>query len=186
LSRILNFGKGIEILYNILSHQRSPFIKTGIFYNEKQNTYEGETGTKVTKPLEKESEEKPKIYANILKGSIDDERSSKKVNDDQKKPNSSHKNNKNDFRRVVSRRPFTTRYQNIFLGYCFSCNSFGHKALDCRAYERSSHMRDRNRGSYKTSKNDYVSNETRSSHGFVDKNYNSFASLLDYNIECYK
>jgi hypothetical protein len=31
-----------------------------------------------------------------------------------------------------------------------------------------------------------VSNKTRSSHGFVDINYNSFAPLLDYNTECYK
>jgi hypothetical protein len=31
-----------------------------------------------------------------------------------------------------------------------------------------------------------VSNKTRSSHGFVDRNYNSFSPLLDYNVECYK
>jgi hypothetical protein len=47
-------------------------------------------------------------------------------------------------------------------------------------------VRDINRGSYKTSMNDYVRKKTRSSHGFVDRNYNSFAPLLDYNIECYK
>jgi hypothetical protein len=46
-------------------------------------------------------------------------------------------------------------------------------------------VRDRNRGSYQTFKNDYVSNTTRSSHGFVDRNYNSFAPSLDYDIECY-
>jgi hypothetical protein len=47
-------------------------------------------------------------------------------------------------------------------------------------------VRDINIGSYKTSKNDYVRNKTRSSHGFVDRNYNSFSPLLDYNTECYK
>jgi hypothetical protein len=31
-----------------------------------------------------------------------------------------------------------------------------------------------------------VSNKTKISHGFVDRNYNSFSPLLDYNIECYK
>jgi hypothetical protein len=36
------------------------------------------------------------------------------------------------------------------LSYCFSCNNFGHKALDFRAYVRSDHVRNRNRGSYKT------------------------------------
>jgi hypothetical protein len=32
LSRSLNFGKSNEILDNILSYQRSPFIKTGLGY----------------------------------------------------------------------------------------------------------------------------------------------------------
>jgi hypothetical protein len=47
-------------------------------------------------------------------------------------------------------------------------------------------VQDINKGSYKTIKNDYVSNKTRISHGFLDRNYNSFAPLLDYNVECYK
>jgi hypothetical protein len=47
-------------------------------------------------------------------------------------------------------------------------------------------VRYRNIGSYKTSKNDYVIFKTISYHGFVDRNYNSFSPLLDYNIECYK
>jgi hypothetical protein len=40
-------------------------------------------------------------------------------------------------------------------------------------------VRDINRGSYKTVNNDFVSNKTKSSHGFVDRNYNSFSPLLD-------
>jgi hypothetical protein len=38
LSRSLKFGKSTEILDNILSYQRSPFIKTGLGYDEKQKT----------------------------------------------------------------------------------------------------------------------------------------------------
>jgi hypothetical protein len=53
-------------------------------------------------------------------------------------------------------------------------------------YGGSDHVRDINKGSHKTTKNDYMSNKTRSSHGFVDRNYNSFAPLFDYNDECYK
>ena len=34
----------------------------------------------------------------------------------------------------VSTRPMTNRYQQIFLGDCYSYNNFGHKALKCRAY----------------------------------------------------
>ena len=104
----------------------------GLGYNEKQKTPEGDTSTKVTKPSEKENEEKPKFYANIFKGSINNERRNMKGNDDQQKSNSTHKN---ELKRVVPpRRPFTTRYQNLFLGYCFCCNNFGHKTIDCRAY----------------------------------------------------
>jgi hypothetical protein len=130
----------------------------------------------------KVNEENPKSYANIFKGSINSESCSRKGNQDQQKLDSSHKNNKNEFKIVVPpRRPFKTRYQNLFLGQFFSCNNFGHKALDFRAYARSDNVRDINRGSYKTSKNNYVSNKTKISHGFVDINYNSFVPLLDYN-----
>jgi hypothetical protein len=73
-----------------------------------------------------------------------------------------------------------------FLVIVFLAIILGHKALDSRVYAQSDHMRDRNRGSYKTSKNYHVRNETKSSHWFVDKNYNSFSPLLYYNTKCYK
>jgi hypothetical protein len=183
----LKFGKNNEILDNILCYQRSPFIKIDLGYEKIQQTLEGEASTKVTKPSEKENKENPKSYANILKGSINNKINSGKGNDDQHKPDSSHNKNKNEFKIIVPpRRPFTTLYQILFLGYCFYCNFFVRKGPYCRIYARSDHVKDRNRGSYKTSKNDYVSNKTKSSHGFVDKNYNSFSPLLDYNIKCYK
>jgi hypothetical protein len=47
-------------------------------------------------------------------------------------------------------------------------------------------VRNKNRGSYNTSKDDYVSNKTKISHEFTNINYNSFAPLIDYNTECYK
>jgi hypothetical protein len=75
----------------------------------KNKTLEGDANTKATKPSENENEEKSKIYANILKGSINNENNNGKGNDDQQKPDSSHKNKKNEFKRVVPpRRPFTT------------------------------------------------------------------------------
>jgi hypothetical protein len=108
----LKFGKSIEILDNVLSFQNSPFIKIGLGYEKKQNTPKGYASIKVTKPSKKKNEEKPKIYANILKGSMNNERNNRKGNDDQHKSDSSHKH---DFRRVVPpRRPFTNRYQNLF------------------------------------------------------------------------
>jgi hypothetical protein len=117
----LKFGKSIEILDNFVSFERSPFIKTGLGYKEKQKIPEGDKNTKVTKQSEKENEENPKSYSNILKDSINNEINNKEGNDYHQKHYSSPKNNKNEFRRVVPpRRPFTNRYQNIFLGYCFS------------------------------------------------------------------
>jgi hypothetical protein len=44
----LKFGKSIEILDNIFSYQRSPFIKIRLGYNEKQKTLKGDASTKVT------------------------------------------------------------------------------------------------------------------------------------------
>jgi hypothetical protein len=70
------------MLDNILNFQRSPFIKTGLGYDKKQKTPKGDASTKVTKPSEKENEEKLKSYANILKGSINNESSNRKGNDD--------------------------------------------------------------------------------------------------------
>ena len=30
--------------------------------------------------------------------------------------------------------PLVFRYKNLFYGYCFLCNDFGHKNVDCRTY----------------------------------------------------
>jgi hypothetical protein len=85
-------------------------------------------------------------------------------------------------RNAPPRRPPTTRYQNLFLGYCFSCHNFGHKAINCRANTRYNYLRSRD--IYKTTRNDYISNKTTQE--FVDINYNPFAPLMNSNVECYK
>jgi hypothetical protein len=81
LNRSLKFGKNTEILYNIFSFQRSPFIKIGLGYDEKQKNLEGDASTKVTKALEKENDEKPNSYSNIIKGSINNKSRNRKGND---------------------------------------------------------------------------------------------------------
>jgi hypothetical protein len=43
---------------------------------------------------------------------------------------------KEDKKNTVTRRTPPNRYQHIFLGYCYSCNSFGHKAVHCKAYRK--------------------------------------------------
>ena len=44
---------------------------------------------------------------------------------------SSHDKDKTN---VMPRRPMTSSYQQIFFCHCYSCNNFGHKALNCSAY----------------------------------------------------
>jgi hypothetical protein len=113
-------------------------------------------------------------------------KTNKEINHNQQETDFSLKKDKDEFRRVSpSRRPFTTRYQNIFLGYFFSCKNFGHKAIDCKAYGRNDYMRNRSKISHKNYKDDHMNNKTRGFHGHVDRNYNPF-SPLHYKVECYK
>ena len=35
-------------------------------------------------------------------------------------------------RNMMPRRPMPRSYQQIFLGHCYYCNDFGHKALNCK------------------------------------------------------
>jgi hypothetical protein len=63
----------------------------------------------------------------------------------------------------------TIKYQMSLFGYYYSCNGFGHKAMDCIKNIRGSYIRD----------------NKRNTHGFSRRNYNSFSPLLNYNIICY-
>jgi hypothetical protein len=42
------------------------------------------------------------------------------------------------------RSPLTPRYQNLFLGHCYTCKNFGHKAIICRINERNKYARNMN------------------------------------------
>ena len=33
--------------------------------------------------------------------------------------------------KTIPRQKFTSKYQHIFHGYCYSCENFGHKAAEC-------------------------------------------------------
>ena len=70
---------------------------------------------------------------------------------------------------VMTRRPMTSRYQQIFFGHCYSCNNFGHKALNCRAY-----------GKLQDYKKNICSNKPKA------RNHNFFAPIQRYDMECYK
>ena len=128
-----------------------------------------------------EKKEKPQSYANVLRG-LNHNGNTIMHEDDQQKPPF---HNKNNFEKIVPpRRPPTIRYQNMFLGYCFFCRNFGHKAINYRENAINNYLR--NRDGYKTSKNDFMSNKNKTSQRFANKNYNSFAPLMNFNVECYK
>jgi hypothetical protein len=74
------------------------------------------------------------------------------------------------------RRSLTPRYQNLFLGHCYTCKNFGHKAINCRINERNKYARNMNGVNIRYGNN----------HGFVNRSYNSFYPLMDKNIVCYK
>jgi hypothetical protein len=66
-------------------------------------------------------------------------------------------------------------YQTIFLGLCYSCNNFGHKASNYISYAKK-------RINYEGySNNIYPIN----SHEAKNRNHNSFGSLSN-EVECYK
>jgi hypothetical protein len=80
---------------------------------------------------------------------------------------------KKDKWNIMDRRTPPKRYQHIFLGYFYSCNNFGHKAVRCKAYGKSYiHI---NNKKYKSNKNN-----------LKNRSYNSFSPLQMFNIECKK
>jgi hypothetical protein len=67
------------------------------------------------------------------------------------------------------------RYQAIFLVSCYSCNNFGHKAINCKAYAK-------NKRNYEGHPR---INHLRKPHEAYNINYDNFGSLND-EVECYK
>ena len=75
------------------------------------------------------------------------------------------------------------RYHNFFLGLCYACNNYGHKAIDCRSYatDRNAWSRNSYENTQCQSKSNVVGNPTAAS----GSTYNRFGEL-NYEIECYR
>ena len=97
-----------------------------------------------------------KIYAEALKSPVKKEESKKASLSSQEK-------NKNNISPKIP-----NRYLQIFLGYCYSCNNFVHKALNSRTKRKESKY-----------KKKPLSIKTKG-------NKNMFSLLQQYGIECYK
>jgi len=106
---------------------------------------------------------------------------------------------------ATPRIPSIPRYQNTFLGICYSCNNFGHKAIDCRSYDKVVHMRRRgfqNVQCYTCHNYGHISRNCLShkvrfynqrpnlvwkrEEQTQDRNENPFSSLSKYHEECSK
>jgi hypothetical protein len=104
------------ILDEILESQRSPYDKSGLGYKGEDTHAEASTS--------KKHEVNP----------------SKKEDNVAKQPSTQGKEN---FKRTKQGRHQEAilgtpkqRYESIFHGHCYSCNGYGHKAFECRSYER--------------------------------------------------
>jgi hypothetical protein len=155
------FENNSKILNNILRSQRSSTNKTRLRYDPS---------------IEQMNDKQPINYVDSLKNSIRREENKTSIIPLKTVPNkqisalpTKEKDDKKN--RIIIRNPSNIN-QYIFLGYLYSYNNFGHKAIHCKAYRK---YNPRNVQRYENNKN----NVER-------RNYNSFSRLQDYNVECYK
>jgi len=107
-----------SILDEILECQRSPFDKKDLGYNK----------------IMKETEEGPSCstVAPSIPAQIKEEVRSEVKN----KPDIAPRPQAKIRREPTPRYGQRNRYDSGFHGYCFSCNGYGHRAVDCRRYAR--------------------------------------------------
>jgi hypothetical protein len=159
-------------LNDIFNIQRSPNDKARLGYDQ--------NSTSTTKKMDKRSIN----YSYALRNPSKKEDNKMKMTSlktifNKKTPHPKLKGNTN-IRRMVSegkgntiiRRNPPNRYQHIFLGYCYSCNNFGHKEVCCKAYIK-----------YKPNNVQRYKNKNKDAKKI---NYNSFSPLQEYNVECHK
>jgi hypothetical protein len=110
------FLNNSQILDEILESQRSPLDKSGLGYKEEATYAEASTS--------KKHEVRP----------------SKKEDNVAKQPSTQGKENSKRTKQGRHQEAIlgtpNQRYESIFHGLCYSCNEYGHKSFECRAYER--------------------------------------------------
>jgi hypothetical protein len=119
------------ILDEILDCQRSPNDKSGLGYNKEATHYEASTskkhdaGPSLSKGERKDASQAPTQGKETFRRT------------EQGRHQEATFTPQNKFRKETpSRWTQKKRYENVFHGHCFSCNEYGHKALDCRHYAR--------------------------------------------------
>jgi hypothetical protein len=81
----------------------------------------------------KESQVNSKSYADALLGTFK-KKNEEKISNDQNSRGLLPPIIKED--KTITNKSYPIKYPHIFLGYCFSCSNFRHKAINCRAYRR--------------------------------------------------
>ena len=130
-----NFDACVKFRNNsiILDCQRSPFDKSSLGYNSGKENSVADTW----KPSKYEanpsfSKSESNVAPHVAAHNKEDLKRSKRHQGDNPTPQCK-------FRRETT--PIWNQapmYEDGFNGYCYSCNNFGHKAMDCRFYERRS------------------------------------------------
>jgi chromosome segregation ATPase len=167
----LKFEKNTEKLDEILSREISPNDKTRLGYidslkttkqekeNENDETNTPEEVEEHNRKLEFRRNETSRISSLIKYERINYEGKYKRIDSEPRWT-------------TPKIRSLTPRYQNFFLGHCYTCGNFGHKEINCRINERNKYT-------------SYIS-RYRNVRRPVNINYNPFDPLMDQNIVCYK
>jgi chromosome segregation ATPase len=135
IEKLKKFEKSTEKLVEILSSQRYSNDKTGLGYNDSLKT------TKQEKEDENDETNTPK------KVEQQDRRLEFRRNETSRRSSPIRyeiNHYEGNYRRIdreprwttPQRRSLTPRYQNFFLGHCYTCGNFGHKAINCGINER--------------------------------------------------
>ena len=142
-----------KILDEIITAQRNPSNKNGLGYSKREN----QVG--------------PKSYAATLRSTVKKE--------EEEKIRNAH----NSIRplppikkelKITLKKIYQNRYPYIFLGYCFACSNFGHKAVSYRVYEKK-----RLNGKNYNFKNNQTVSQAKS------RNYKSSTHLQEKYLECF-
>jgi hypothetical protein len=119
------------MLYAISDSQRSPNDKYGLGYNKEVAHFEVDTSKKHdVVPSFSKGERKVACQAPAQRKEIFRRSKQRRYQEVIPTPQSKLR------RGIPSRLTQKHRYENVFNGYCFSCNEYGHKDLDYGHYER--------------------------------------------------
>jgi chromosome segregation ATPase len=129
--KLKKLEKRTEKLHEILSNQRSPNYKTRLGYNDSLKT------TKQEKEDENDETNTPeqveKQYRRLEFRRNETLRRSSPIRYETNQYEGNYKRIDREPRwttpQIIS---LTPRYQNFFLGHCYTCGNFGHKAINCR------------------------------------------------------